>query len=45
MLVLRKLTKSFNNRVLFQDADMTINYAERVALVGPNGAGSPPCSR
>ena len=39
MLVLRKLTKSFNNRVLFQDADMTINYAERVALVGPNGAG------
>ena len=39
MLVLRKLTKSFNNRILFQDADMTINYAERVALVGPNGAG------
>jgi ATP-binding cassette, subfamily F, member 3 len=39
MLVLRKLTKSFNNRVLFQDADLTINYAERVALVGPNGAG------
>ncbi len=39
MLVLRKITKSFNNRVLFQDADMTINYAERVALVGPNGAG------
>ncbi len=39
MLVLRKLSKSFNTRVLFQDADMTVNYAERVALVGPNGAG------
>ena len=39
MLTLRKITKSFNSRVLFQDADMTVNYAERVALVGPNGAG------
>lgn len=39
MLTLRKVTKSFNNRTLFKDADMTINYAERVALVGPNGAG------
>lgn len=39
MLTLRKVTKSFNDRVLFKDANMTINYAERVALVGPNGAG------
>lgn len=39
MLIIRKLTKSFNSRVLFQDADMSVNYAERVALVGPNGAG------
>ncbi|MBL9113404.1 MAG: ABC-F family ATP-binding cassette domain-containing protein [Verrucomicrobiaceae bacterium] len=39
MLVVRKLAKSFNNRILFQDADITINYGERVALVGPNGAG------
>ncbi len=39
MLIVRKLTKSFNSRVLFRDADMTVNYAERVALVGPNGAG------
>ena len=39
MLVLRKLTKSLNSRILFQDADMTVNYGERVALVGPNGAG------
>jgi len=39
MLTIRKVTKAFNNRTLFKDADMTINYAERVALVGPNGAG------
>ncbi|CAN5694702.1 ABC-F family ATP-binding cassette domain-containing protein [soil metagenome] len=39
MLTIRKVTKSFNSRVLFKEADMTINYAERVALVGPNGAG------
>ena len=39
MLTLRNVTKSFNNRVLFSKAEMTINYAERVALVGPNGAG------
>ena len=39
MLNIRKLTKSFNSRILFQNAEMTVNYAERVALVGPNGAG------
>lgn len=39
MLSIRKVTKSFNNRALFKDADMTVNYGERVALVGPNGAG------
>jgi len=39
MLTIRKVTKSFNSRILFKEADMTINYAERVALVGPNGAG------
>ena len=39
MLTLRNITKSFNSRILFQSADMTVNYSERVALVGPNGAG------
>lgn len=39
MLNLRNLTKSFNSRILFQNAEMTVNYSERVALVGPNGAG------
>ena len=39
MLILREVTKTFNSRTLFSGADMTINYAERAALVGPNGAG------
>ena len=39
MLIIRKLTKTLGGRTLFEDADMTINWGERVALVGPNGAG------
>lgn len=39
MLNLRAVTKTFNARTLFTGANMTVNYAERVALVGPNGAG------
>ncbi len=39
MLTLRDVTKTFNARTLFSKANMTVNYAERVALVGPNGAG------
>lgn len=39
MLTIRKLTKALGGRTLFEDADMTINWGERVALVGPNGAG------
>ena len=39
MLTIRKLKKSFGGRTLFEDADLQINYGERVALVGPNGAG------
>jgi len=39
VLIIRKLTKTLGGRTLFEDADMTINWGERVALVGPNGAG------
>ncbi|MBK1831367.1 ABC-F family ATP-binding cassette domain-containing protein [Verrucomicrobiaceae bacterium R5-34] len=39
MLIIRKITKTVGGRTLFEDADMTINWGERVALVGPNGAG------
>jgi ATP-binding cassette subfamily F protein 3 len=39
VLTIKKLTKTLGGRTLFRDADMTINWGERVALVGPNGAG------
>ncbi len=39
MLTIRKLTMAYGGRTLFEEADLTINWGERVALVGPNGAG------
>lgn len=39
MLTIRNLTKTVSTKTLFENADLTINYGERVALVGPNGAG------
>ena len=39
MLTIRKLKKSYGGNALFEDADLQVNYGERVALVGPNGAG------
>ncbi|MEX2579727.1 MAG: ABC-F family ATP-binding cassette domain-containing protein [Verrucomicrobiales bacterium] len=39
MLTIRNLKKSYGGRTLFEDADLQINYGERVALVGPNGSG------
>ena len=39
MLTIRNLKKSHGGRLLFEEADMQVNYGERIALVGPNGAG------
>ena len=39
MLTIRNLKKSHGGRLLFEGADMQVNYGERIALVGPNGAG------
>lgn len=39
VLTIHKLTKTLGGRTLFRDAEMTINWGERIALVGPNGAG------
>ncbi len=39
MLTIHKLTKTLGGRTLLREADMSINWGERVALVGPNGAG------
>jgi len=39
MLTIRDLKMSFSGRILFEGAEMQINYGDHVALVGPNGAG------
>ena len=39
VLSIHKLTKTLGGRTLLREAEMTINWGERVALVGPNGAG------
>lgn len=33
------LSKSFEDKVIFKDADLMINFGERAALIGPNGSG------
>lgn len=39
MLTLTGLSKSFGERVLFEDASLQVNRGDRIGLVGPNGAG------
>ncbi len=39
MLTIKKLRKSMGGRILFEEADMVINWGERIALVGANGTG------
>lgn len=34
-----KLTKYYEDRCIFRDADLFIQYGERAALIGPNGCG------
>lgn len=33
------VSKSFEDKVIFKDADLLINFGERVSLIGPNGSG------
>jgi len=39
MLSASAISKSFGDRVLFQEASFTIGPRDRIALVGPNGSG------
>ncbi|WP_026478658.1 ribosomal protection-like ABC-F family protein [Alkaliphilus transvaalensis] len=33
------ISKEFKDKVIFKDANLLVNYGERVALIGPNGSG------
>ncbi|PGL70156.1 ribosomal protection-like ABC-F family protein [Bacillus sp. AFS055030] len=33
------ISKSYEEKLLFKDADLLVNYGERVGLIGPNGSG------
>jgi ATP-binding cassette subfamily F protein 3 len=39
VLTIHKISKTLGGRTLLREAEMSINWGERVALVGPNGAG------
>lgn len=39
MITLRKVSKSFGSRILFDDVSITFNPGNRYGLTGPNGAG------
>lgn len=38
-LEVKHLTKSYGDRLLFKDSHFTIQYGEKLAIVGPNGSG------
>ncbi|MGR5927929.1 ATP-binding cassette domain-containing protein [Bacillus pacificus] len=38
-LEVKQLRKEFNNRLLFENVNFTIQHGERIAIVGPNGSG------
>ncbi len=38
-LEVKELEKSFIDRVLFKEANFTIQHGEKVAIIGPNGSG------
>ena len=39
MLTLAGLSKSYGERLLFDDVSFTLQSGDRIGLVGPNGAG------
>ena len=39
VLKVENLEKEFDQKVIFKDANLTLNYGEKVALIGENGSG------
>ncbi|WP_088104671.1 ribosomal protection-like ABC-F family protein [Halalkalibacter urbisdiaboli] len=38
-LEVKNLTKTFGERILFENANFTIQHGEKIAILGPNGSG------
>lgn len=39
VLKIEKLEKNFNDKIIFENINLTLNYGEKVALIGENGSG------
>lgn len=39
VLVLEGVSKSFDNKVLFKDTNLRVEFGDRIGIIGPNGAG------
>lgn len=39
VLKIENLEKRFDKKIIFKDANLTLNYGEKVALIGENGSG------
>lgn len=38
-IVIKNVSKAYENKKLFENAEAIVHYGERIALVGPNGSG------
>lgn len=45
LLQLSELTKSYGDRMLFADVNLSLNEGDRVGLIAKNGMGNPLFSR
>lgn len=39
VIKIQNLSKRFESKIIFENANMTLTYGEKVALIGKNGAG------
>ena len=45
VLTVEDLTHGYNGRTLFRNAKLDVEKGERIAIIGPNGAGAQPAQR
>ncbi|MDD4980934.1 MAG: ABC-F family ATP-binding cassette domain-containing protein [Candidatus Omnitrophica bacterium] len=39
MITITNLSKNYGKKILFEDISLSINYGEKIGLIGPNGSG------